>query len=126
MLRNLFSNTVYIKVHPNRLELRDVENGKSTVLLPTQAFTTKRLLVGEFDVADELLKAGMKQLNGDKLFAAAPLVVIQPMSMIEGGLSQVEERVLLELAASSGARKSKVWIGHELSDTEVIKYANSV
>jgi len=46
--------------------------------------------------------------------------------MIEGGLSQVEERVLRELAAGAGARKVFVWVGHELSDQEVIQRANTV
>ena len=39
--------------------------------------------------------------------------------MIEGRLSEVEERVLRELAMGAGASKVVVWVGHELSDAEV-------
>ncbi len=48
MLSALLSNTVYIKVHPNRLEFRHIESGKSLVLTSAQAFTTRRLLVGQY------------------------------------------------------------------------------
>lgn len=54
-----------------------------------------------------------------------PLVVIQPLEMIEDGLSEVEERVLREVAASAGARKVVVWVGHELSDAEVMRHSQS-
>jgi hypothetical protein len=39
--------------------------------------------------------------------------------MVEGGLSAVEERVLLELAMGAGARRSAVHLGPELSDDGV-------
>jgi len=39
--------------------------------------------------------------------------------MIEGGLSEVEERALREVAMAAGASKVVVWVGHELSDAEV-------
>jgi len=39
--------------------------------------------------------------------------------MIEGGLSQVEERVLTEAAIGAGASKVVVWLGPELKDDEV-------
>jgi hypothetical protein len=42
------------------------------------------------------------------------------MEMMEEGLCQVEERVLKELAESVGARKVILWVGHELSDQEVM------
>jgi len=44
--------------------------------------------------------------------------------MTEGGLSEVEERVLRELAMCAGASKVVVWVGHELSDAEVKEKLN--
>lgn len=123
MVRKIFTRTVYIKVYPNKFELRDIEKGRTIAVTASEPFTTKRLLVGQFSVADGLLRTGMKKLMGDGLLPVRPVVVIQPTSMTEGGLSQVEERVLLELAASSGARKAKVWVGHQLTDDEVVELA---
>lgn len=44
---------------------------------------------------------------------------------INDGLSQIEVRIFQELAIASGARKAKVWVGHELSDSEVLEHAKS-
>jgi rod shape-determining protein MreB len=46
-------------------------------------------------------------------------VVIHPLEKIEGGLSQVEERLFHELAVGAGASKVVVWAGAPLSDAEV-------
>lgn len=86
----------------------------------TKGFTTKRLLVGEFSPAQECLKEGFKKLHEGRWFAPSPAVLIQPMEMIEDGLSEVEERALKELATGAGAREAIVWIGRELSDAEVV------
>lgn len=124
MFRKLIANTVYVKVLQNRFELRHIESGKTSSVLSPKAFTTKRLLVGQFSEAEEALQKGMKELAHGNLLLMRPIVVIQPMKKIEGGLSQVEERTLQELAAGAGARKSVVWVGYELSDAEVLSRAN--
>jgi len=61
----------------------------------------------------------MGKVIGRGLFTASPGVVIQPMEITDGGLSEVEERVFRELAMGAGAAKVVVWLGHELSDLEV-------
>lgn len=127
MLKRLFTNTVYVvKVYPNRIDLRSLERSKSLTLSSAEGVTTKRLLVGQFTVADQLMRKGMKQLNESMLFPVKPVVIIQPMSMYDDGLSQVEERVLHELAAGAGARKVKVWVGHKLSDREALEKIKNV
>jgi rod shape-determining protein MreB len=44
---------------------------------------------------------------------------MHPLEMTEGGLSEIEKRILNELAIGAGAMKVVVWVGPELSDTEV-------
>ena len=87
--------------------------------MATPGFTTTRLLVGQFRVAQTALKEAIGKLIGGGLFAASPQVVIQPLDMTDGGLCEVEERVFRELAVGAGAAKVVVWLGHELSDSEV-------
>lgn len=101
-----------------------VEDILSTVA-STKPFSTKRLLVGEFSIAESLLRGLLKKINAGKWFTVSPSVVIQPMEMCEGGLSSVEERVLKELAFGAGARKVIVWVGDELSDKEVVEKINN-
>ena len=123
MIEKFFANTVYVKVFSNRFELKNIESGKSEVAVSNESFATERLLVGKFSVAENVLKGAMKQLHKSRWFSPSPIVVIQPMEKITKGLSEVEERVLLELAAGAGARKVVVWEGHELSDEEVTEKA---
>lgn len=122
-LQALAANTVYVKVFPNRFEIKHIESGNLQMEVSGEPFTTERLLVGNFTAASDALKRGMKRLYQKKVFAPSLVVVIQPMQKTEKGLSEVEERVFRELAADAGARKVFVWVGHNLLDTEVSQMA---
>lgn len=125
MLSMLFKNTLYIRVYPNRFELRHIERGTNLSAAASTPFTTSRLLVGQFLVAEETLRAAIKRLYAGQFFAPSPAAVIHPMEKCEDGLSQIEERALQELARGAGARKVIVWVGHALSDDEVIAKLNA-
>jgi rod shape-determining protein MreB len=84
-----------------------------------EPFTTRRLLIGEFLPAEATLREAMKQLRPGPAYLADPVVVIHPLVMTEGGLSAVENRVLMEVADGAGAKRVTVWTGHQLSDDEV-------
>jgi len=120
MINQLLSNTVYVKVTKNQFWARHIEHQKEGIVTAVEPFTTKRLLVGEFTIAEKYLREAIKKVHQWKWFPASPVVIIHPMEMIDGGLSQVEERALIELATGAGARKVVLWIGHELSDQEVV------
>ncbi|MEW6647528.1 MAG: 1-pyrroline-5-carboxylate dehydrogenase [Pseudomonadota bacterium] len=124
MLRALFSNNIYIKVYANRFVLRKLGDGaRSVTVMADEPFTTERLLVGQFAVAEHLLKRGLTELVAGNWFAPSPVVVIHPLEKVEGGLSEVEERIFRELAAGAGARKVVLWLGRELSDAEAKQQA---
>ena len=120
MFNKLASSLAYIKVMENQFVLRRLgEPGQEISVRATEPFTTQRLLVGSFTAAEATLKEAMQTLFPGRWIAAAPAIVIHPISKIEGGLSEVEQRLLQELGAAVGARKVCVWVGHELSDDEV-------
>lgn len=126
MLFSLLSNDVYVKVFENRFVLRKLEDGARPITVTAdEPFTTKRLLVGQFAAAERSLKQGLKELSASSWLSPSPVVVIHPMEMIEGGLSEIEDRIFRELAAGAGARKVAVWLGHELSDAEATHQAAS-
>ncbi len=126
MIGALFTNTVYVKVRSNQYDLRHVERGKSASVTATSPFTTDRMLIGQFTEAEKTLKSGLNKLFEERWFTPKPNIIIHPLEKTEGGLSQVEERVLLEVAAGAGARRTIVWVGHELSDQEALSKSGGV
>jgi rod shape-determining protein MreB len=115
------SNTIYVRIYENRVHIRNIDDRKEIELTASSPFTTERLLVGNFTVAQTLLKRGLKIVMGKKFFA--PAILMHPIEKIDGGLSQVEERVLKDLAIIAGAQKVLVWVGHELIDDDVLRKA---
>ncbi len=116
----LDQNYVYVKVYANRFEIHDIKTAKHIRVDAMPAFTKGRQLIAQYSVAEDTLRNGMRKLFANRLFTPSPLMVIQPMEKTNGGLSEVEERVLRELAASAGARKVVVWVGNKLTNREVI------
>jgi rod shape-determining protein MreB len=115
----VFSNTVYVRVGRNQFRVKHIESGADTTVVASTPFTTTRLLIGQFVAAEQSLKGALKQLATGRLFAVSPSVVMHPMEMVEEGLSEIEERTLREVAIGAGAGKAVVWVGRELSDSEV-------
>ena len=108
------------------MSLRDVESDQHIIVSATESFTTRRLLVGDFAKAEALLAEALKKINQGKLKLASPAILVQPLEMVEEGLSPVEERIFKELAVGAGARSVVVWVGSELSDQQVMDKLDQV
>ncbi|GAB2902420.1 hypothetical protein GCM10027180_35900 [Microbulbifer echini] len=78
---------------------------QNVVVKPIQPYTTTRLLVGTFLLAVECLKGGLKEIGATGLFKPKPILHLEAKEMSEGGLSEVEQRCLGEMAYAAGARK---------------------
>jgi actin-like ATPase involved in cell morphogenesis len=120
MLGRFLANTIYVQVRKNTFRLRHIEGKKEREVSAQKPFTTTRLLVGQFQEAETLLRKAIQEIGSGGLFQVSPVVVIHPIEMVEGGLSEVEERALRELALSSGARSVFVHVGAPLTDSEVV------
>jgi hypothetical protein len=127
LIRKLISTlrpcTLYIKVQRNGFQVRHVEKGTELTRHCMEAFSTTRLLVGNFVPAEKCLSELLRELLAGPMRYLAPRVVIHQTEMAENGLSPVEERVLLELAHGAGAYSAETWVGHILSDAEVLERA---
>lgn len=121
-MKHLFSVPLYIKVYKNSFVIRNVSaKSPERRFSAAQAFSTKRLLVGNFTQAETCLQQAIENLVPKRFIPRPIAVLIQPMEMIEGGLSQIEERILNELALGAGAYKVVLWVGRELADNEALK-----
>ena len=117
MKNNFSSGTVYVRIKRNELIARHIESKTEASEMAT--FTTERLLVGQFSGAENVLTKLVKKVIGNTWLKAAPSIVMHPLEMTEGGLSQVEDRVLRELATGAGGNKIKVWVGPVLTYEEL-------
>ncbi|WP_417069282.1 hypothetical protein [Niveibacterium terrae] len=113
-----FRSDLYIKVFENRMLARNIARREAVEISAERAFSHPRMLVGDFVEAQRCLKKAVATANGPGLVLRTR-ILIQPMEKIEGGLTQVEERLFIELALGGGAAKAIVWIGQPLSDEAV-------
>lgn len=150
-MRNLFSNTLYLRLQADLLRTLHVESGKTLSEPPLLAlrcdgkgrrvplavgaaalaldgqpgvelvngFHHPRSLLADFAVAEQTLQLLLKRLQPPALLRPAPMVILQPLERLEGGLTQVEIRALVELLRGAGARQVYLWIGRELQHHEL-------
>ncbi len=98
--------TIKVEVYKDKMVLRSSKN--SVTIKPETSYVTTRLLVGTFQPAVVCLKSGLEQLGAFGFFTSKPTLTIYPKELVEGGLSEVEERCLMEMGYSAGAKKVEV------------------
>lgn len=82
---------IYVRVYVNKSIVRRIGHEPEIEVSADRPFTTTRLLVGDFDAANTLLTKTRKK--NARFSFLAPRIPIQPMEMIETGLSPVEVHI---------------------------------
>jgi len=85
-------------------------NGRTVTVQPANPYSSQRLLVGTFTPAVDCVKNGLKQLGAIGFWQAKPRLTIIAKDRIEGGLSEIELRCLLEVGYSAGAKQVEVLV----------------
>jgi rod shape-determining protein MreB len=116
----LIQPTGYVQVFKNKLVFQVPAD--HTLLVFEANFSHPRMLVGDYAVAQQLMTLAMKQAYPTVLFPATPRVVMHPKEVLEGGFTEIEVRVLKEMALAAGARAVAVWQGADLSTDEVAAF----
>ena len=144
-LIGLFSGgPCYARIDRSRISIRDVSTGATfesaarlgldganrivsvggvsspEVVRTVEPFEHPRIVMSDFACASKLFQYGLHQLTRFKWITPSPILVIQPTMELTGGLSEIENRSLLELGESAGARKTLIHCGKTLSDQEVV------
>ena len=83
-------------------------------------FAHPRSLVSDFTVGEQLLKAFLRRVMSNSIFAISPKVVMHPLGDPDGGFTQIEVRALHEMAMGAGASRVVVWQGRVLNDQELL------
>jgi hypothetical protein len=114
--------TLYLKLSCNQMHLTHLQSGRELRLQADPPFSSQRLLVADFAAAQRLLQRGIDKILPKRFLRLSqpPQLLMQPLERLEGGLSQVEERILLELGLGCGARKVRLHLGSELDHDGVL------
>lgn len=122
VLRGLVKdNFLYVKLWKNEAQITDVLNGKSTREKSNIEFSNDRLLIADFYEAISFLKSLINKMKKDCWVKRYNSILVHPMELIEGGISEVELRIFVETFESVGGRVVKVWDGEELNSKQVIE-----
>lgn len=116
----IFDQTVYVQIKKNTFNLFHVQDNRYVEIQATSPFSTERLAIGFFNSAELTLKKGVDQVYPKSLFRVSPVVIMHQLYLAEGGLCEVEERILRELAAATGARQVYIWQGKPLSKEQLL------
>lgn len=111
-------DAIYVQIFRDRFAVKNVDSGESAEVKRDMSFSSPRMLIADFTTAQHQLKQAVKTL---KRGIRAPEILIHPMELIEGGITQVEYRVFVELGVGSGASKAAVYSGTQLSAESVKK-----
>ena len=97
---NIFRKVpVYVKIYHDKIEITNINTQQTISKTSTAKFSSNRLLVAEFNVAEMLIREILKELG---LSGRTLKILIQQMKGFEDGLSEVEKRVLRDLAEQAG------------------------
>ena len=110
-MRIFTKNRFYIRLYINRIEITDLTNWKSISEISETEFNNQRLLIADFVKAEKFINNVFKKHG---FSSKKSIGIIQQMEMSEGGLSDVEKRVLLELFSQIGIRE--IYVDESLSD----------
>ena len=82
-------------------------------------FSHPRSFVADFYVAEKLIQHGLYEVHKVKFLKPAPRIIMHQLEKTEGGLTNIEERVLRELALGSGAREVVIYVGDKLDSDRI-------
>lgn len=105
--------TIYIEIDKDLLRFLHVESGRTASL--AGHYSNARLAIAHFSVAAEAMKKGVLTVYPKRLFQRQPVIVIHQTCNSEGGLCEIEERILTEAGLSAGARQVFIWQGQPLT-----------
>ena len=104
-------DSIYVQVFRTKFLVRNVDSGESTEIPRDQSYASSRMLIADFTTAQYQLKDAVKSVRRG---LRAPSMLIHPMELIEGGITQVEYRTFVELGLGAGASKASTDSGAPL------------
>ena len=83
------------------------------------AFKHPRTFLSNFEFAEATLRYFINKIIQRKILIR-PVIVLHPTEKLDGGITQIEFRGLMELGTSIGGKKVFIWKGHTLTNRELL------
>jgi hypothetical protein len=109
--------------------------GESVAMRPSagavtyvRPFDSSEALINDLPVAAKLLQHAIREASRGLALRPAPFLVLHPTHRLGRNLTASERASLIDLGDKAGARRSFVWEGPELSDSELRRgaYKNAI
>lgn len=95
----------YIKFYMDKVEISRLDNGQKISRTAKVKFSNGRLVVADFNIALELAQEVLSELIPPFFFLSPTLIIIiQQMEKLDGELSSVEKRALMDLGEHCGGK----------------------
>jgi len=82
-------------------------------------FKHPRAFLPNFEFAEVTLRYFIYKIVHRKMLVR-PIIVLHPTEKLDGGITQIEFKSLVELGTSIGGRKVFIWKGHTLTNRELL------
>ncbi|MBA6157098.1 hypothetical protein H3Z83_11290 [Tenacibaculum sp. S7007] len=106
---------VYVILYKNRVKIFRLDTGKYIEKIAQKPFSNNRVLFGDFQEGERLVKEIVSELvKGDNyLISPSLLMLLQQAEMKEGGLTEVEKRALIDSSRHMNAKEVYLYLGDE-------------
>lgn len=124
LFKYLFTERIIIYVSINYIEVVNLDTNYSIQEVAKEPFTTQRLLIGNIEVAAKLSRQLVNRVRRKRMLKSRLRIIVQPLDLVEGGLSSVEKNAFGHLAFLAGAREIFVVCTErrKISNSEALQY----
>lgn len=116
------SDSIYVQIYADHFAIQNMNSGMIVHKPRDQELASPRMLIADFTMAEHHLRPAIKQVRRGMM---RPNLLMHPRELIEGGITQIEYRVFIELGLGAGAAKVGVWSGPVLGDVDAVRKAIS-
>lgn len=110
---------VYIRISRNHVEITNLETGETCLKKSVQEFSNERMVLSDFNHAEQTIRSALKELNINRSFFKRSLtVLIQQTEGAEDGLTDIEKRALRDLAEIAGGKTVYIVTNHRILSTD--------
>lgn len=115
---------IYFKIYADKIEITNLGTGESLSKRALKKFSSSRMLIADYDSAEELSRSILKELGLSK---RSLKILIQQMKIFEGGLCGSEKRILHDLGKQIGGDSVTIITNDKvLSSEEAIEILKEV